>query len=740
MKNVDLKNMSKPYIQMNLKVFPLKFKDKTPLVSGGFKSATTDPCQIERWNDTFYRCNIGIATGKVNNIFVVGVDGEKGLESLNLLENKYGKLIAPTVITGKGKHLYFQYPKNIEIKSSVRKIAPSIDIRADGGYVVAPPSIHASGSQYRWENVNLDNLTFPQAPDWLINLLTKNNPIFDLVEDIKNAPEGTRNDTLLHKSIQIQKIAKKENLNMEKVNQEITSAALSSGLPEKEIHNTLKNAITFSDSLDLSDFQELDKSILREKVIIPAPKFNTKLFHDLEDWVCQTAESCNAPTDYVAFSLIAATAACIGLARTISPWHTWNERCCFFMGIVGDPSSRKTPSTNTIKQILHKIEKKRKSEYDKAMLKWDGLNTAYEQQIKNWKKEIKKHPEENLSIPADIQRPEKPQSYRFVFGDTTQESLVQNLRNNITGAIIFRDELFGWLSGMNRYSNGNAEKSFWLETYNGNTYLTDRVKFGEDPVVVNNLLVSIFGTIQPRKLLDAFLGNSEDGLVPRFIWAYPEPVAPAIPKVKHDDKIIENSLEKLSNLLNPYKENAESDKKTLYFSEEAQRIFEQWYLEHLARAQIEENQDEKLGYFLNKGQGCVARLSLLFEYLWWSSKAEQEPQDVSVEALQAAIDLYEHYLFPMVKRVYGVYFAAPYKENARKLAQYIVTNNLLQFTLRDIYYNAPIPSIRDKETCEQATSILIKYGWLRKKSTRQGHTKGRLQYIYEVNPEVFSGM
>ena len=178
------------YAQNNIKTFPVKKQGKFPLCPKGFKDATLDKVVLQEWNKKFPDCNIGIPTGQINNIFVVDIDGEQGVESLNRLELIYGKLDAPTVITGKGKHLYFKMPENTDIKSSVSKIADHIDIRANGGYVVAPPSIHENGHQYTWENFDI-NQDFPQAPSWLISLITnaekQSLPVSGVLEEISIA-------------------------------------------------------------------------------------------------------------------------------------------------------------------------------------------------------------------------------------------------------------------------------------------------------------------------------------------------------------------------------------------------------------------------------------------------------------------------------------------------------------------------------------------------------------------------
>jgi hypothetical protein len=101
---------------------------------------------------------------------VVDVDGHKGQESIAELEQIHGPLPQTlTSQTGRGRHLWFGYPEK-EIKTSAGKLGEGIDIRADGGYVVVPPSTHASGRRYRWENPDTPVVSMP---DWMVSKLTE---------------------------------------------------------------------------------------------------------------------------------------------------------------------------------------------------------------------------------------------------------------------------------------------------------------------------------------------------------------------------------------------------------------------------------------------------------------------------------------------------------------------------------------------------------------------------------------
>jgi len=148
-------------------VFPCAVRDKTPLTEHGCRDASIDLEVVERWWHQEPNANIGIATGAVSHCFVLDVDGEKGENALKQLEAEFGQL-PPTVesITGGGgRHLFFELP-GTTVRNSTSKIGSGIDIRGEGGYVVAPPSIHPSGRAYAW---GVDSAgTLAQAPAWLL--------------------------------------------------------------------------------------------------------------------------------------------------------------------------------------------------------------------------------------------------------------------------------------------------------------------------------------------------------------------------------------------------------------------------------------------------------------------------------------------------------------------------------------------------------------------------------------------
>jgi putative DNA primase/helicase len=127
---------------------------KHPRISGGCKAASNDPEVVHHWWSTWPDANIGIATGREAGIFVLDVDEKSGgPASLAELEARHGPLPATLRSTtgGGGFHLYFRYPADGRIPNSTSRVGPGLDVRGDGGYVVAPPSLHKSGRRYQWE-------------------------------------------------------------------------------------------------------------------------------------------------------------------------------------------------------------------------------------------------------------------------------------------------------------------------------------------------------------------------------------------------------------------------------------------------------------------------------------------------------------------------------------------------------------------------------------------------------------
>lgn len=139
------------YAAIGWDVFPLVPRDKVPLTPNGLKDASHDPAQIRLWWQRHPQANIGgVTTGRL----VIDVDRDPDPAKDGMIwHNGPGRDLLPdtvTQITGGGGLQYVYARSGGKVGNSAGKIAPGVDVRADGGYIVLPPSVHPSGEVYRW--------------------------------------------------------------------------------------------------------------------------------------------------------------------------------------------------------------------------------------------------------------------------------------------------------------------------------------------------------------------------------------------------------------------------------------------------------------------------------------------------------------------------------------------------------------------------------------------------------------
>jgi putative DNA primase/helicase len=182
------------------RVIPLS--GKKPLLTAWPQKATTDPNTILGFWAQYPYANVGVVTGKESNLMVLDNDPRHGgNDSLRALEAKYGPLPETVqVITGSGgSHSYLQYP-GPDILNSSGLLAPGLDIKTEGGQVVAPPSIHPETKQpYAWDaEHHPDDVLVAPAPEWLLDEIrnAQNKERKSKHEDGDKIPDGQRNKAL----------------------------------------------------------------------------------------------------------------------------------------------------------------------------------------------------------------------------------------------------------------------------------------------------------------------------------------------------------------------------------------------------------------------------------------------------------------------------------------------------------------------------------------------------------------
>ena len=183
--------MSKPLMEFALDyarrgwhVFPCKPSNKAPYIAGGLNSATTDPDVIRDWWDQWPHAMIGVRTGQASGVWALDPDMPDKPGAADGLANWRG-LVArnsgcpPThshLTPRGGLHLLFKWRDDRPITNSEGQLqGTGINVRGEGGYIIAPPSCRHDGKMYEVAE-SLDIFNFAEAPDWLYEMITAKPP------------------------------------------------------------------------------------------------------------------------------------------------------------------------------------------------------------------------------------------------------------------------------------------------------------------------------------------------------------------------------------------------------------------------------------------------------------------------------------------------------------------------------------------------------------------------------------
>lgn len=240
---------------------------KHPLTRHGVRDATIDARVIAGWWKRWPDANLGLATGRASGVVVIDVDPPRGELSLTRLVDAGRELPeTATVRTGSGGlHLYF-LASGFPLGNSAGRLPgvglelPGIDLRADRGYVVAPPSVHVSGSRYEWIGVEVG---LAEPPVWLApteqvptsalaspaRVTPGSNSPYGLaalsgeLEELDGAQVGARNHTLNRCAFRLGRLVAGGELNEAEVVEALRTRAQSRGLSAREIERTISSGL-----------------------------------------------------------------------------------------------------------------------------------------------------------------------------------------------------------------------------------------------------------------------------------------------------------------------------------------------------------------------------------------------------------------------------------------------------------------------------------------------------------------
>jgi replicative DNA helicase len=780
--------------QLGLRVVPIKPGHKHPPMPAWQDAATSDESIIRKWYEGQYRgFGLGVATGHMGNgqhLFVLDIDehdpATSGSDTLHDLEATNGKLPDTVeVATGSGgRHLYFL--SDVEIRNDAgKKLGPGLDIRGEGGQVLAPPTTHPNGKAYLWvfdsEPWTLD---IANAPQWLINKLvdTKQGGIIteshtrdefltgDSIADTYNASttwqqlleadkwqhsytdthgehhwtrpgkttrEGT-SATTNYQNRDILKVftssipwlpegaySKFQYFSLRHHNGDMSKAAKSLKQSHTVTHVAAKPNDEWPELIPL--FDETKRMPFPIEVF---PKW-------LSDHVLALSEDLQTPVDLPAnLGLGVLAVAVLGRAKVFYPRGNWTQSLNIYMAVTLPPSIGKSPAKAAMFSVLEEIEQKRirvaavdLADFETTKrLKEKSQRASEEKAVKSKGSEREVAEDEARVLSAEIALMQKPLSGKLLVDDITIEALGVELADagGCLAIVTAEGGIFDRIAGL--YSDQAANLDLYLDAWSSGRYSVSRI--GRPPILINETNLCVVTTVQPV-VLDA-IGTRREfrgrGLTERFLLTLPETNVG-----RRDRKRISTSSPDIRKAY----EQAVIDLTDMYFTRRVTLVvddsaselysdWDQWTEDSLAPGQFLEH----MGEFVGKLRASVLRIAALLHLANGDVREE-----LGVEVMKNAITLGNYYL-NHAQAISNRWGTDGSLLKAQQIIEWAKSTKRSEFTVRDLQRSNG-RRYKSTEDTRAPLELLMERGWIRPLFSGPIHfgTRGGPSLKFELRPE-----
>jgi hypothetical protein len=731
---------------------------KHPITARGFKDATTNLSQISAWWSTYPDANLGLRTGADSGFWVLDADGEEGLAAVHDLEREHGPLPrTPTVRTGGGgRHFFFRWPEGQPVKNAVKLSGLPIDVRGEGGYVVAPPSMHRSGLRYLWE-VSPDEVKPAEAPSWLLDLVrTKRAPAQPCVwevalrggNDLHSAPgvaEGERHNRAL------ELIGSHLGRGEDPV--EVERLALGWArrceppMPEDEVQQIV---------MDLADKEEVRAQSMdvweppMEFQRFDTPPFPTSVLPDwLRDFVEAEAVATQTPPDLAGMLVLATLAACGAKKVQVRINVGYVEQVNLFALIALPPANRKSAVFNDVMQPLVEFECAEKARLGPQIAAAENSLKISQARLAQLQKDaadaepdqMEARVDEAARLQQEIARMVVPKPPRCIADDVTAEALGTLLAENKGRLALASAEgdVFELIKG--RYSKGQANFGIYNRAHAGDDLWVDRK--GRPSEFVKKPALTMALAVQPDVIRGLMENPSlrQRGLLARFLYALPASNVGSrdVKPPPMSSFVLATYRRKIASLVSlppQLDDSGDIKPRELLLSPKAeeQRLrFAAWLEPRLGQG----GDLYSIADWAGKLLGAVLRIAGLLHLAEHAGQCAAGTPEISHNTMEHAVEI-GFYLIDHARAAFDLMGADPMVYDAQYVLGWIKRKQLASFSQRDAFEGTK-GHFRKVDALRPALALLVTHGHIRLAPvSRQTGPGRRPSTQFEVNPFVHS--
>lgn len=508
---------------------------KHPRIASGFKSASAEPKVVAAWWDRWPQANIGIPTGSLTGLIVVDSDPRNGgpADREGLIE-LVGSLpeTAEVRTGGDGRHSIFRYGGGAVPK----QLFKGVDLKGEGGYVVAPPSLHESGKRYEWDcSDGAEAILHPaEAPQWLLAWITER-------------PKGTTSGTpgaageaggkvgAGHRHNHLVSLAgrmRRGGMSLEAIEAALVvenQSACDPPKPEREVRQIARSMERYAPGDRNCGTPEPWPDIIPLESIVIDPIPADALPSPLREMVVAVSECMETPIELAALLGLAVVAASVAGKADVSPEPGYTEPLNLYVCPAMESGNRKTAVFTRLIAPLVEYERQETERMRPAhALTLSKSRTIAAQVAHLRKKAASAKNMDRGGLLDQIQEleqsmPEVPVVPRLFCDDVTPERLAGMMQEQRGRIAVLSDEggIFDILAG--RYSKGVPNLDLWLKAHAASPVRVDRQDPNKSPVSIDKPHLTVAISPQPdvlAKLRDkpGFRGR---GLIARFLFALP---------------------------------------------------------------------------------------------------------------------------------------------------------------------------------------------------------------------------